>query len=73
MTVPDLSALAKPPTELVPPSRWAEFCEWARDGGYDESYFNRWDSRSLELQRQFLGEESDGIAAQEDVPPTTEQ
>jgi hypothetical protein len=24
------------PAALVQPSRWEEFIEWARDGGYDE-------------------------------------
>ncbi len=44
------------PEPLVPASRWQEFIGWANDGGYDESWHNRWDSRSLELQRTFLEE-----------------
>lgn len=44
------------PAPLVPPSLWSEFLEWARDGGYDESYHNRWDSKSIELQRLFMEE-----------------
>ncbi|MDX9976302.1 MAG: hypothetical protein RBU21_25225 [FCB group bacterium] len=44
------------PPLLIPQERWKEFCEWARDSGYDESYFNRWDSKSVELQRQYLEE-----------------
>lgn len=46
------------PEPLVPASRWQDFIEWANDGGYDESYHNRWDSKSLELQRTFLDETS---------------
>jgi len=49
---------ASVPAPLVHPSRWNEFMEWARDGGYDESWFNRWDSKSHELQRAFLDESS---------------
>lgn len=44
------------PEPLVPASRWHEFVEWANDGGYDESWHNRWDSKSQELQRTFLEE-----------------
>jgi hypothetical protein len=44
------------PAPLVSPDRWTEFVEWANDAGYDESYHNRWDSKSIELQRQFLEE-----------------
>lgn len=46
--------LSKPPELLISPEEWPDFCEWASDGGYDQSYFNRWDSKSLELQRQYL-------------------
>jgi hypothetical protein len=51
------AAIVPPP--LVQPSRWNEFIEWARDGGYDESWFNRWDSKFHELQRVFLDETSE--------------
>jgi len=44
------------PPSLVPPSRWQDFVEWTAEGGYDESYFDRRDSKSLELQRLFLEE-----------------
>jgi hypothetical protein len=44
------------PEPLVPSSRWREFIEWANDGGYDESWHNRWDTKSIELQRVFLEE-----------------
>lgn len=45
------------PENLITPEQWAEFCEWAEDGGYDQSYFNRWDSKSYALQKQFLEEQ----------------
>lgn len=45
-----------PPKSVIPPSRWKEFTDWANDGGYDESRHDRWDSKSVELQRQFLQE-----------------
>jgi len=51
-----LTDASLPPRTIVPPSRWQEFTEWANDGGYDESYHDRWDSKSVELQRQFLEE-----------------
>jgi len=41
---------------LVDATAWSDFVSWAREGGYDESYFNRWDSKSQELQRQYLEE-----------------
>jgi len=44
------------PKQLIPPEDWLDFCEWARYGGYDQSYFNRWDSKSLALQQQYLDE-----------------
>lgn len=44
------------PEKLVGPEEWPEFVRWARDGGYDESYFNRWDSKSQQLQAQYLEE-----------------
>lgn len=46
-----------PPPPLIPTEKWADFCEWARDGGYDQSYFNRYDSKSLELQQEYLDEQ----------------
>ncbi len=39
---------------LIPTEQWGEFTEWARECGYDESFLNLWDSKCLELQRQFL-------------------
>ena len=48
--------VSTPPKNLVQSEDWADFCEWARDGGYDQSYFNRWDSKSIELQKQYLAE-----------------
>lgn len=51
-----LTDIASPPKTIVSPSRWQEFIDWANDGGYDESYHNRWDSKSVELQRQFIEE-----------------
>lgn len=68
-----MSSAFELPKNLVPADRWAEFCAWAQDGGYGESELNRWDYRSMELQRQFLEEESDGIVTQENVPTTPEQ
>lgn len=60
MTTPDLprrsTDISQPPEPLVSNEDWSDFCEWARDGGYDQSYFNRWDSKSLALQQQYLGE-----------------
>ncbi len=49
-------SLSSPPPPLIPAEQWAEFCEWARDGGYDQSWFNRWDSKSLQLQQMYLDE-----------------
>lgn len=51
-TIPDIGQ----PKQLIPPEDWLDFCEWARDGGYDQSYFNRWDSKSLALHQQYLDE-----------------
>lgn len=50
----DLSA---PPAPLIPSDQWADFCEWAREGGYDQPWFNRWDSKSVWLQEQYLEEQ----------------
>lgn len=49
-----VASIGHPPAPIVP--NWAAFCEWAKEGGYDESYFNRWDSKSLALQAQYLEE-----------------
>lgn len=51
-----LNDLSHPPPPLIPAELWPEFCEWAKDGGYDESYFNRYDSKSIALQEDFLVE-----------------
>lgn len=48
--------LSKPPPSIIPAIQWNDFCEWARDGGYDQSYFNRFDSKSLALQELYLEE-----------------
>lgn len=48
---------------LIPADRWAEYMEWATDGGYDESFHDRWHSKSRDLQRQFLEETDDRSAA----------
>lgn len=48
--------LSRPPEPLVPKDQWADFCEWATDCGYDQSYFNRFDSKSLVLQQLYLEE-----------------
>lgn len=52
--MPRVASAVPPP--LVPSSRWQEFVEWASEGGYDESCFDRRDSKSHELQRLFLEE-----------------
>lgn len=44
------------PRPIVEASRWEDFLSWANDCGYDESYFNRFDSKSLEIQLTFLEE-----------------
>ena len=44
---------------IVPLDLQSEFLEWARDGGYDESYFNRWDSKSRALEELFLSERAE--------------
>ena len=47
------------PKPLVGPDEWSDFVEWAHDGGYDESYFNRWDSKSYYLQVQYIDEKEE--------------
>jgi hypothetical protein len=44
---------------VIPAHLYHEFLEWARDGGYDESYFNRWDSKSRVLEEEFLMERTE--------------
>ncbi|NTF18040.1 hypothetical protein G6L37_06455 [Agrobacterium rubi] len=44
------------PPPLVPASRYQDFVQWASECGYDESYFNRWDSKYQEIQSLFLEE-----------------
>lgn len=46
------------PKDLISAGDWPDFCDWARDAGYDESYFNRYDSKSYALQQQYLEEVS---------------
>lgn len=58
-TLPSSMDATRPPEPLVPPEQWPDFCDWVRDGGYDESWLNRWDSRSLWLQEQYLEEMRD--------------
>lgn len=48
-----------PLRSVVPPELQKEFLEWAEDGGYDESYFNRWDSKSRVLEELFLSERAE--------------
>ncbi|ATS86760.1 MULTISPECIES: HU family DNA-binding protein [Xanthomonas] len=43
-----------PPPSLIPEDQRADFLAWAREGGYDESYFNRWDSKSRQLEEDYL-------------------
>jgi hypothetical protein len=45
-----------PPPPLIPEGQWQDFVQWANDGGYDQSYFDRWDSKSLALQQTYLDE-----------------
>lgn len=51
------------PKPLVGPDDWsdlwADFVEWAYDDGYDESYFNRWDSKSYYPQVQYIDEKEE--------------
>jgi hypothetical protein len=49
--------LSRPPPSIVSENEWSDFCEWARDGDYDQSYFNRFDSKCLALQQQYLEEQ----------------
>ncbi len=51
------------PVPLIPPEAWPAFCAWARDGGYDQSYFNHYDSKSQWLQEQYLEEQGDESSA----------
>lgn len=44
---------------IIPSDLQSDFEQWAADGGYDESYFNRWDSKSRALEEQFLAERED--------------
>ncbi len=48
-----------PLKSVVPPELQQEFLEWAQDGGYDQSYFNRWDSKSRALEETFLSERAE--------------
>jgi hypothetical protein len=49
-----------PSLTIVPD--WAEFVAWTQDGGYDESYLDVNDSKCLELQRQYLEEQTEDTA-----------
>lgn len=51
--------VAKPPRSLIDPADYPDFVEWARDAGYDESWFNRWDSKSRALEEHYLEETRD--------------
>ena len=51
------------PASLIPPEAWPAFCAWARDGGYDQSHFNRHDSKSRALEAQYLEEQTDEPSA----------
>lgn len=51
------------PRSLIEPSEWRDFYAWAKDGGYDESYFNRYDSKSLALQESYLREREQSDAS----------
>lgn len=50
------------PDQIIPAEEWDHFCDWARDIGYDESYLNPWDSKSITLQQQYLDEKSESLA-----------
>jgi len=52
-----MAQICTPPTPLVQAENWQKFVEWARDGGYDQSFFNRWDSKSQALQELYLEEQ----------------
>lgn len=58
-SVQSVSDIGSPPTSLISSDKLDDFREWARDGGYGEEYFNRWDSRSLWLEELFLSEQAD--------------
>jgi hypothetical protein len=47
-------SISNSPQTVIPVELRTEFLEWAKDGGYDESYFNRWDSKSRDLEETFL-------------------
>lgn len=44
---------------VIPTELSSDFLEWAMDSGYDESYFNRWDSKCRALEETFLNERLD--------------
>lgn len=50
------TSILSPPASLIPAARLPDFFAWALEGGYDESYHNRWDSKSLALQEAYLEE-----------------
>lgn len=60
-----MNASSLPPS-LIPEDQKQDFLEWARDGGYDESYFDRYDSKSRELEQTFL-EERESQRASDDL------
>lgn len=57
----DNSAFILPPS-LIPADQRQDFLQWADDGGYDQSYFNRWDAKSRELEQNYLDEMADAMA-----------
>lgn len=64
--LPCPDTIASPPPSLIPANAWLDFLEWARDGGYDESYFNRWDSKSRALEQAYLDECADAMMERRD-------
>ena len=63
------NSLTDPLKSLIPSELLEEFRDWARDGGYDESYFNRWDSKSRHLEETFLQERREVSASMDAILP----
>lgn len=63
-----ISDISQPPPSIIPENEWMDFCEWARGGGYDQSYFNRFDSKSPALQAQYLEEQREQQQTTEGTP-----
>lgn len=66
-STPSSASISGPPPSLIPPDLWSDFMEWASDGGYDESYFNRWDSKSRTLEQTYLDERALEANANEEL------